>query len=203
MPDTSGASGFTDDTDYIIWGGFAPLGGIAGSVERGIGQSGCSGSNCSDMWSLLKGTGTGLIGTLMSNDSSQVGLPPARVFAPIANENCVNGLRGTSAVACGSAITTVCTDGTASQANWACVREGFQAGDLRPNDGTNMYYWGTYCAAGDTDTAGSISGPTGTQSLARSCISNGGTWRTQKNYQGSDCRLDPSTDAAIQPADMN
>lgn len=187
MPEASGVSICNKNTDVLIWDGLM-------SVDSGIGSDGCL-SGCEDMWSMLKGQGSGLIGSLMNSDSSLVGFPPPRVYSD--TENDTTNLKG--------GTTTACANNSASQNNWACVREGLVAGDLRPNDGANMYYWGTYCAAGDADTPGSISGGLGTQALARSCITNGGTWKTEKNYQGPSCTLDPSAGpaAAIQPADMN
>lgn len=186
MPEISGASGFDDDTDKIIWNG---LGTPAGNLDDGIGSNGCTGS-CSDMWSVLKGTGSGIVGDLMNSSSSYVGLPPRRVYSNA--ENDVTGLKGGN--------TTACTDQSGdNNNNWQCIREGLGLGDLRPGDTGNGYYWGTYCSAGNTSSAGSISGAAGTQALGRSCVTNGGTWKTEKNYQGPSCNLDPSLGVKLGP----
>jgi hypothetical protein len=175
-PELSGAVGCDKATDEVIWSGLS-------SVGAGIGENGCTGANCNDMWSVLKGTGSGLVGSLMNSGSSYVGFPPPRVYSN--NENDTTGLKG--------GTTTRCTDQTGDDGNnWQCVREGLVAGDMRPGDTGNGYYWGTYCAAGDSPSPGSISGAQGSTALARSCITNGGTWKTEKNYMGPTCNLDPS-----------
>ncbi|MFZ5628403.1 MAG: hypothetical protein ACOY5B_04685 [Spirochaetota bacterium] len=184
LPESSGLSICNAVTDTMIWSGFS-------SVDDGIGEGGCSGTACNDMWSVLKGTGGGLVGSLMNSGSSFIGFPPPRVDSTA--ENATTGLRG--------GTTTICSDDAGQHGdNWQCVREGLVAGDLRPGDTGNGYYWGTYCSAGNSLTPGSITGGASTQTLARSCIANDGSWKTQKVYTGgAGCTLDPSVDAKIGP----
>lgn len=182
MPERSGLSICDSVTDQMIWGGFS-------SVDDGIGQSGCTGTTCDDMWSTLKGTGGGIVGSLMNSTSSYVGFPPPRVYSNA--ENDTTGIRGGS---------TICTDTTGNNGNnWQCVRVGLQSGDLRPGDTGNGYYWGTYCAAGTSQNVAGITGAISTQTLARNCIFNDGSWHTEKNYQGPACNLDPSLGVKLGP----
>lgn len=186
-PEKSGAVGCDKNTDEIIWSGLS-------SVNSGIGQDG-AGNN--DMWAVLKGSGSGLVGSLMNSDTSYVGFPPPRVYSD--TENCTQGLKGTTSATCGGGITTRCTDNEDDTDNWQCVREGLVAGDLRPGDTGNGFYWGTYCAAGDSPNPAAISGTQSSKALAQSCITNGGTWKTEKNYMGPSCNLDPSILGAATP----
>lgn len=183
MPESSGLSICDSVTDSMIWNGFS-------SVDDGIGDDGCAGTTCDDMWSTLKGTGGGIVGSLMNSTSSYVGFPPPRVYSD--SENSTTGIRGGG--------TTICTDASGNNGdNWQCVRVGLQSGDLRPNDTGNGYYWGTYCAAGTSQNVAGITGSAGTQTLARNCISNDGSWHTEKNYQGPSCNLDPSLGVKLGP----
>jgi len=182
MPEASGLSICDSITDSMIWNGFS-------SVQDGIGADGCTGTTCDDMWSVLKGSGGGIVGSLMDSGSSYVGFPPPRVFSD--TENYVTGIRGGS---------TICTFDTAENGdNWQCVRQGLKAGDLRPGDTGNGYYWGTYCAAGNSQNVAGITGAISTQTLARNCIFNDGSWKTEKNYQGPSCNLDPSLGVKLGP----
>jgi len=181
MPEKSGMSVCDKNTDDTIWSGLS-------TVDSGIGDDGCTGS-CEDMWSILKGNGSGLIGSLMATTSSYVGFPPPRVYSN--SENSTTGIKGGA---------TVCSYSSSyNNDNWQCVRLGLNAGDLRPGDTGNGYYWGTYCAAGDSPTPGSITGALGSTALALSCINNGGSWKTEKVYQGPSCNLDPSLGVKLGP----
>ena len=186
MPEKSGGSlGVTceKNTDETIWSGLS-------SVEQGIGKSGCL-TGCDDMWSILKGDGgASLVGSLMGTTNSWVGFPPPRVYSD--GENDTTNIKGGNTRACSG-------DSTYNNNNWQCVRLGLIAGDLRPGDTGNGFYWGTYCAAGDSPNPGSILGGVGSQALARSCMNNGGTWKTEKNYQGPSCNLDPSLGVKLGP----
>ncbi|MBV6493002.1 MAG: hypothetical protein LDLANPLL_01009 [Turneriella sp.] len=164
MPKLSGGSfGINKVTDEIIWGGLTSIG---GNLDDGLGSNGCTGS-CSDMWSMLKGTGSGILGWAMGTDDSYVGFPDPKGF------NNTAPLGGSS---------TYCTDESAdNNDNWQCIREGLQAGDLGAV-GSYGAYWGTFCSGAGTSSSG--------QAMARSCITNGGTWKTQKNYQSSSCTVD-------------
>ncbi len=182
MPERSGLSICDSVTDSMIWGGFS-------SVDDGIGQGGCSGTTCDDMWSVLKGTGGGIVGSLMASNSSYVGFPPPRVYSNAENDTA--GIRGGG---------TICTDASGNNGNnWQCVRVGLQSGDLRPGDTGNGYYWGTYCAAGTSQNVPGITGAISTQTLARNCIFNDGSWKTEKNYQGPSCNVDPSLGVKVGP----
>jgi hypothetical protein len=182
MPERSGLSICDSVTDSMIWNGFS-------SVDDGIGASGCTGATCDDMWSVLKGQGGGLVGSLMDTGSSYVGFPPPRVYSN--SENATGGLKG--------GTTTACSNGSNNGDNWQCVRVGLKAGDLRPNDAGQGYYWGTYCAAGDSANVPGITGGAGSSTLAYNCINNGGSWHTEKNYQGPSCNVDPSAGVKIGP----
>ncbi|MBN8220922.1 MAG: hypothetical protein J0L53_08345 [Spirochaetes bacterium] len=182
MPESSGLSICDAVTDSMIWNGFS-------SVDDGIGDSGCPGATCDDMWSVLKGQGGGLVGSLMDSGSSYVGFPPPRVYSD--TENATGGLKG--------GTTSACSNGSNNGDNWQCVRAGLKLGDLRPNDTGTGYYWGTYCAAGDSTNVAGITGGAGTSTLAYNCINNGGSWHTEKNYQGPSCNVDPSLGVKIGP----
>jgi hypothetical protein len=184
LPNMSGGSFIAtmeEVTDVIIWDGMdAVIASVLnfGRVADGIGsneQNNNNTNNLNDMWSILKGTSSGVVGWVMTLNSSWVGFPPAK------------GYNNTAAL--GDASSS-CSDNSGDNGdNWQCVREGLVAGDLGAT--TNGYYWGTYCSGAGT------SGTSTTK--ARSCITNGGTWKTQKNFQSSTCKLDPSFDAKVGP----
>ncbi|AFM12259.1 hypothetical protein [Turneriella parva] len=189
MPEPSGLPGLscTKVTDEIIDSGFST---VLGSIGSGISDAGCDGSSgCLDMWAILKGQGTGFVGSMMNDTGSAIGFPPPRVYSD--SENSTTGLKG--------GTTTRCTQGSNDGNNWQCIRVGLNGGDMRPGDTGNGYYWGTYCAAGNSLTVGSISGAAGSTALSQSCVANGGTWKTERNYQGPSCNLDPSILGAATP----
>lgn len=179
MPKKSGGSvlGITIDkaTDKMIWEGLDRAFGAA-RVDDGIGDDEIGpAAPAADIWSILKGQGDGIVGWVMSGDGSSVGFPDPRGFG--------------GATPLGGSSTACSDDSGDNNDNWQCIREGLADGDLGST--TNGYYWGTYCAGADTSGTGTT--------RARNCISNGGLWKTEKNYQSSSCTLDPATDAAIQP----
>ena len=154
---------FSNETDKVIWNSWSIVFGI-GYVDDGL----------SDIWGILQGTATGMIGWAINQSSSNVGFPTPRGFdggAPL-------GGAGTS-----------CTSNANNSNNWQCNRQGLINLDL--GTGANGYYFGTYCSgAGVTTGTGSTN--------AQRCYNNGGKWRTQKIFQTTGCKLNPPGDAAIQ-----
>lgn len=172
-----------DETDKIIWNG---LSSIAGDIDDGLGSNGCTGATCSDMWSILKGQGSGIVGWVMTLSSSWVGFPPPRNFGGMANGR-----------PDGSSAGTLCSGNGNDGNNWQCIRCGLADGDLSSNatgsctSTSNGRYWGNWCSGAGT------SGSRGTN--AKNCVYNGGTWKATKNYQAASCKLDPTVDGRIAP----
>ncbi|MCS6984583.1 MAG: hypothetical protein NZM25_05590 [Leptospiraceae bacterium] len=188
LPEESGGSfvvTIEDETDRIIWNG---LSSIAGNMDDGIGsntENNNSTNNGNDLWSVLKGEGSGIVGWVMTTNNSWVGFPPPR------------GFDGTVVIDSDPAagVQSYCTrnDENRDTNNWLCVQEGLNAGDLGNTSSGSSYgfYFGTYCSGANASGTG--------RALAQSCFMNGGSWKTERNYQSASCKLDPAVDAAIQP----
>jgi hypothetical protein len=162
LPNDSGATIFYRRTDRIIWEGWCPF----GCVDDGM----------DDIWEMLKGNGSGILGWVMDSGLSSVGLPGMRGFG------------GSNATPNGAAPTTLCTSNSNNGDNWQCIRQGLKNGDL--STGSNGYHWGGYCSGAATNTG------TGS-TVAQRCYNNGGTWKPMKNYQSPSCKMDPSVDPPI------